>query len=94
MKILSACVVLAAFSMASATAASSLERECIDVSHQWGSTGDVEAQCSCIADAVAGDDALTAEFLAFDENYSSDAEAYENASAAAKDVMDKCEVDG
>lgn len=73
--------------------ASELEAECLAASEEWGSTGDVEAQCSCIANAVADDEALYSEFMAFRHNYSNDSEAYDGASESAKTVMDQCSVE-
>lgn len=73
--------------------ANGVEAECVAASADWNSTGDTAAQCKCIAEAVAGNDALISEFMAFRSNYSNDAEAYAGASDAAKSVMDQCAVE-
>lgn len=84
---------LACAAMTAPAFAGDVESECNAASEEWGSTGDTAAQCSCIAEAAEGDDDLVAEFLEFRSKYSSDVEAYEGASDAAKEVMDKCSVE-
>ena len=85
--------VLAIVMMTSPALAGDVEAECLAASAEWGSTGDVATQCSCIADSAAGDAALAAEFMGFRSLYTNDAEAYEGASDGAKSVMDSCAVE-
>ncbi|MEL7029557.1 MAG: hypothetical protein AAGL49_10185 [Pseudomonadota bacterium] len=79
--------VLPSFAGASAN---DVAQECIEVSAIWGETEDVSSACACIGDAAAGDDALVVEFMGFRDAYSSNTEAYEGASSAAKAIMDQC----
>lgn len=78
---------------AGAAAAESFEDMCLRVSGEWGSTGDVAAQCSCLAELAAGDQSLADEMTALGESASNDAETYEGASAAGKAAMDQCAVE-
>jgi len=89
--VVTACIVVFAISLPAQ--ASSLEDECVAVSAAWGSTGDIASQCSCIAEAAAGDDDVIAELMTFGDTYSNDAEAYESASSQTKAVMDSCSVE-
>ncbi|MEL7030138.1 MAG: hypothetical protein AAGL49_13245, partial [Pseudomonadota bacterium] len=83
----------AAMVMGASAHAADLEKECLEVSEMWGSTGDVAAQCACIVEQVGGDATLTEEMMGFRDAYSNDAEAYEGASDAAKAAMDACAVE-
>ena len=87
------CALLSMVLFSTPVLASDVEAECLAVSEAWGSTGDVAEQCSCIAAAAEGDDDLIAEFMEFGSTYSSDVEAYEGASDAAKAAMDSCSVE-
>ncbi|MEM1104354.1 MAG: hypothetical protein AAGH48_09630 [Pseudomonadota bacterium] len=71
--------------------ASELKGECLRVSEEWTGPGDYEAACTCFDTEVGSNQALIDEFMAFDDNYSSNEEAYEGASAEAKAVIDACE---
>ena len=83
---------LAAVFAAAPASASDVEDECLAASKEWGSAGDVEQQCACVAAAAAGDDTLIAELMEFRSKYSSDSEAYDGASTDAKAVLDQCAV--
>jgi hypothetical protein len=73
--------------------AGSFEDTCLQVSADWGTQGDVPAQCSCLAELTDADSALEEELMSLAENYSSDADAYEAGSASAKEAFDSCSVD-
>lgn len=93
MKKLMICSILFAFVTpisAIAGDANAVAEACITTSKEWGVTDDRTELCACIGDAAAGDAGLVAEFLEFGSKYSSDEEAYEGASTAAKSVMDQC----
>ena len=83
----------AALTLSGAAFAESFEEMCLRVSAEWGSTGDVAGQCSCLADAVAGDEGLAEELTTLAETHSSDAEAYEAASEPGKAALDSCSVE-
>lgn len=70
--------------------AESFQEMCVRVSTDWGSAGDLDSQCECLAAEVAGDDALTEEFWAFEDNFSNDTDAYEGSSDGAKAALDSC----
>lgn len=72
--------------------AESIEDMCVRVSEEWGTAGDVAAQCSCLAVEAAGDPAVEAELRSLADNYSNDDEAYEGASDATKSAFDACSV--
>ncbi|MFN3958772.1 MAG: hypothetical protein ACK4NP_02535 [Parvularculaceae bacterium] len=74
-------------------AASEFEALCLSVSEDWATEGDVAGQCSCLAAKASANPALDAELRRLAETASSDEEAYEMASAAAKAAMDACSVD-
>ncbi len=72
--------------------AESVEEMCLRVSEEWGTQGDVAAQCSCLAGEAAGDSALESELRTLGDKYSSDQEAYDAASAGTKAAFDACSV--
>lgn len=82
--------------MAAATAASaeSFEDMCLRISDDWGTKGDVAAQCSCLAGRAASDSALDGELRSLADAYSSDQEAYDAASDGTKAALDACSVNG
>lgn len=83
----------AAFMASSGVAmAESVEAMCVRVSNEWGTVGDILSQCSCLADRAAGDAALEKELRSLGDDYSSDDEAYDGASAKAKAAFDACSV--
>ena len=73
--------------------AETLNEYCLRLSADWSSPGDVETACTCFTEIVAQDDALSNEFLSFDERFSNDTEAYENSSAGIKAAYDQCDVE-
>ncbi len=72
---------------------SDMEAICLEVSEEWGTEGDVAAQCACLGGLADKNPALDAELHKLVETASSDEEAYEQASPAAKAAMDACSVD-
>ncbi|HOP19217.1 MAG TPA: hypothetical protein PLV61_12120 [Parvularculaceae bacterium] len=78
---------------ATSAGAESVEDMCLRVSAEWGSTGDVAAQCSCLADKASGDAALADELTALGNSKGSDAEAYDAASDGTKAALDACSVE-
>ena len=78
---------------APAAFAGSFEDTCLSVSEEWGTSGDVPAQCSCLAELAGEDPALEEELMSLADNYSNDADAYDAGSAAAKEAFDSCSVD-
>lgn len=92
MKVIAAAAALA---LATGTIASAADFEalCLSVSEDWATEGDVSGQCSCLAEKTKGDPALDAELRRLAETASSDEDAYDQASAAAKAAMDACAVD-
>ena len=83
---------LGAFFLSTAAGAESVEEMCVRVSEEWGTQGDVAAQCSCLADAAAGDSALESELYALGDKFSNDQEAYDGSSDSAKAAFDSCSV--
>lgn len=85
---------VAALGMTAATAASaeSFEDMCLRIPDDWGTQGDVEAQCSCLAGRAASDLALDGELRNLADAYSSDQEAYDAASDGTKAALDACSV--
>ena len=79
--------------VAGAASAESIEDMCVRVSEDWGTEGDVAAQCACLAEEAAGDAAVESELRSLADNYSNDEEAYEGASDATKAAFDSCSVD-
>lgn len=73
--------------------AESFEDMCLRVSAEWGSTGDVASQCSCLAGMAAADQGLADEITALAAVHKSDAEAYAAASDAGKAAFDQCAVE-
>lgn len=73
--------------------AGDIEPICLDVSEEWGTEGDVAAQCACLGDLADQDASLDAELHKLVETASSDEDAYEQASPAAKAALDACSVD-
>ena len=72
--------------------AESTEDMCVRVSEEWGTQGDVAAQCSCLAGMAAGDASLDGELRSLADNYSNDQEAYDAASDGTKSAFDSCSV--
>ncbi|HNR77336.1 MAG TPA: hypothetical protein PKM48_09415 [Parvularculaceae bacterium] len=84
----------AAIALAAGVAyAESIEDMCLRVSEDWGTEGDVAAQCSCLADEAAADSAVEEELRSLADSYSNDEEAYDAASDATKSAFDACSVD-
>jgi len=77
---------------AGSTHAESVEDMCVRVSKEWGTAGDIAAQCSCLADEAAGDADVEAELRSLADNYSNDEEAYDGASDGTKAAFDACSV--
>jgi len=73
--------------------AESFEELCLRVSDEWGSTGDVAAQCSCLAEMTAADASLDEELTTLAEIHTSDADAYDSASDEGKAALDACAVE-
>lgn len=92
-KILPTLAAVMALTGAAIAGAGDIEAICLDVSEAWGTEGDVAGQCACLGDLADKDPALDAELRKLVETASSDEEAYEQASAAAKAAMDACSVD-
>ncbi len=84
---------LAAVGLGSAALAESVEDMCLRVSEEWGTQGDVGAQCSCLAAKTEGDAALESELRSLGDRYSSDQEAYDASSDGTKAAFDACSVD-
>jgi hypothetical protein len=84
---------LIALTGAAFAGAGDIEAICLDVSEEWGAEGDVAGQCACLGDIAEKDPALDAELHQLIEAASTDEEAYEQASPAAKAAMDACSVD-
>ncbi len=84
---------LVVMSAAGGALAESFEDICLRVSDEWGTSGDVGAQCSCLADKTGSDPALDAELRSLADAHSSDQEAYDAASDGAKAALDACSVD-
>jgi len=91
-KLAFAAALLAAAIAGTAAHAESTEAMCLRVSDEWGTQGDVAAQCSCLAGKAAGDSALDSELRSLADNYSNDDEAYEAASEGTKAAFDACSV--
>jgi hypothetical protein len=87
-----AAAMLASLGFASSAVAESFEDICHRVSEEWGTQGDVGAQCACLAGKAAADGAVDSELRSLADSYSSDAEAYEAASAGTKAALDACSV--
>lgn len=83
---------LAAAGVGNTALAESVEDMCLRVSEEWGTQGDVGAQCSCLASKASGDSALAGELRALGDNYSSDQEAYDASSVGTKAAFDACSV--
>lgn len=75
-----------------AAKAESFGETCQRVSDEWGTTGDVDAQCACLADKAESNGALKEELTSLADAYSSDQEAYDAASDGAKAALDSCSV--
>lgn len=84
---------VAALAIAGAASAESFEDLCLRVSGEWGSTGDVASQCSCLAGLADADQSLAEELTALAESHSSDADAYDAASDGGKAALDQCSVE-
>jgi hypothetical protein len=93
MRLMAASAAAVALAAGSIAFAEDFESLCLSVSEDWATEGDVAGQCSCLAGKAAADPALDAELRRLAESASSDEEAYESASAAAKAAMDACAVD-
>jgi len=91
-KLLVAGAALASLGFATSAGAESFEDMCHRVSAEWGTQGDVGAQCACLADKAAADSAVDSELRSLADSYSSDQEAYDAASAGAKAALDACSV--
>jgi hypothetical protein len=72
--------------------AESFGEMCQRVSDEWGTVGDIDAQCACLADKAAGDSAFNDELTSLADAYSSDQEAYDAASDSTKAALDACSV--
>ena len=83
---------LAVLFAAPAAFAESAQDMCLRVSKDWGTQGDVAAQCSCLAGRAAGDAALDEELRALGGDYSNDQDAYDAASDGTKAAFDSCSV--
>jgi len=92
MKFACGAIALGVLFASSAAFAESTEEMCVRVSDEWGTQGDVAAQCSCLADKAAGDAALDNELRSLADNYSNDQEAYDAASDGTKAAFDSCSV--
>ncbi len=79
--------------MASPAFAETVEEMCLRVSEEWGSTGDVPAQCSCLGQEAAANADIEKEIWAISETASNDSEAYDQSSDALKAILDKCAVE-
>lgn len=90
--LLSAAVILPALFTTNASA-ESFNDLCLRISAEWGTTGDVTSQCSCLAGLASGDAALEEELTMLANTKSSDEEAYDAGSDAAKAALDSCSVD-
>lgn len=91
-RLLISAAVLAAAGLGSAAFAESFEDMCLRVSEEWGTQGDVGAQCSCLAGKAAGDSSVDSELRSLADAYSSDQEAYDAASDGTKAALDACSV--
>lgn len=78
--------------LAPAANAESFGEMCQRVSDEWGTAGDVDAQCACLADKADSDGALKDELTSLADAYSSDQEAYDAASDGTKAALDSCSV--
>lgn len=78
--------------IAPAAYAESFGDMCRRVSEEWGTQGDIGAQCGCLADKAAGDASIESELRSLADDYVSDQEAYDAASAETKAALDACSV--
>ena len=81
-----------ALGMASAASAESFEDMCLRVSEEWGTQGDVGAQCSCLTAKAGADGSIDKELRELADAFTSDQEAYDAASEATKAALDACSV--
>ncbi len=81
-----------AMAFASGASAESFGDMCLRVSEEWGTKGDVAAQCSCLSGKAAGNSAIDSELRDLADAYSNDQEAYDAASAETKAALDACSV--
>jgi hypothetical protein len=65
---------------------------CQRVSDEWGTAGDIDAQCACLGDKAESDSSLQEELMSLADNYSNDQDAYDAASDGAKAALDSCSV--
>lgn len=91
-KISAAVAAFAFLGFAPSAGAESFEDICHRVSAEWGTQGDVGAQCACLAGKAAVDAAVDSELRSLADSYSSDQEAYDAASDGAKAALDACSV--
>lgn len=92
MKFARGAVALGVLFASSAAYAESTEEMCVRVSKEWGTQGDIAAQCFCLAGMAAGDAALDGELRSLADSYSNDQEAYGAASDGTKSAFDSCSV--
>ncbi|MEZ5920020.1 MAG: hypothetical protein R3C60_01580 [Parvularculaceae bacterium] len=91
-KLVFGAAIVSAAMFSTAAFSESVEEMCLRVSGEWGTEGDVAAQCSCLADKAAGDAALDAELRSLGEKFTNDNEAYEASSDDTKAAFDACSV--
>ncbi len=81
-----------ALGLASAASAESFEDMCLRVSEEWGTQGDVAAQCSCLTDKAGADGSIDKELRDLADAFTNDQDAYDAASEGTKAALDACSV--
>lgn len=81
-----------ALGLASAASAESFEDMCLRVSDEWGTKGDIAAQCSCLTEKAGGDRSIDNELRELADAFTNDQEAYDAASDGTKAALDACSV--
>jgi hypothetical protein len=64
------------------------------VSDEWGTQGDVAAQCSCLTEKAGNDGSIDKELRELADVFTNDQEAYDAAGDETKAALDACSVNG
>ncbi len=90
--LVSGLAVMFALGLASMASAESFEDMCLRVSDEWGTQGDVAAQCSCLTEKADADWSINKELRELADAFPNDQEAYDAASDGTKAALDACSV--